>query len=97
MLNMDVAFERSGEDAPMGGGAGDRSLGPIWLRPLLELEEQDAATLMGTTDFIFADRNKCLIYCDMFQARKRMLRCYDDTMQRCDGTHDSLATRAACD
>lgn len=98
MLNMDVAFEHSGEVAPMGGGREeDRSLWPIWLRPLLEIEEQDAATFMDTTDFIFADRNKCLIYCDMFQARKSMLRCYGDTMQRCDGIHKSLTTRAACD
>ncbi|CAM9320873.1 unnamed protein product [Ectocarpus sp. 12 AP-2014] len=47
--------------ACQGGG---KSATPSWLSPLLEMDDEDAGTLMHGPDFLFA--GKCHVYCDLF-------------------------------
>lgn len=47
--------------ACQGGG---KTATPSWLPPLLELDDEDAGTLMHGPDFLFA--GKCHVYCDLF-------------------------------
>lgn len=39
-----------------------------WLLPLMSMDPEDRFTLVDSPDFIFADPDRCLVYCDLYQA-----------------------------
>lgn len=67
LLNAVVPEKRSGSIGNVGWLREAVSKGSSWLYPLENLEERDKAILMDTAEFLFADRDRCLIYCDTFE------------------------------